>query len=87
MNKDPTTRLIAVLGRYTTYASNTSIQEIVRLPLPDIHIATLEGADGTMPDDISANARSTRDNSIVINGHGAGPAGLALLMLVLGVVF
>jgi hypothetical protein len=58
----------------------------MRLPLPDIHIATLESADGTMPDDISANARSTRHDSIVINSHGASPACLALLVLFLGVV-
>lgn len=63
------------------------LQGGMRLPLPDIHIATLESADGTMPDDISANARSTRDNGVVIDGHGTGPAGLALLVLVLGVVF
>jgi hypothetical protein len=63
------------------------IQEGTRLPLPDIHIATLKRADGTMPDDISANARSTRDNSVVIDGYRTGPAGLALLVLVLGVVF
>lgn len=63
------------------------IQKGVRLPLPDIHIATLESADGTMPDDISTNARSTRDNGVVIDGYGTGPAGLALLVLVLGVIF
>ena len=63
------------------------IQKGIRLPFPDIHIATLESADGTMPDDISANTRSTRDDSVVVNSHGAGPTGLALFMLVLGVVF
>ena len=63
------------------------IQEGTRLPLPDIHIAALESADGTMPDDISANSRSTRDNGVVIDGYRTGPAGLALLVLVLGMVF
>jgi hypothetical protein len=59
----------------------------MRLPLPDTHIATLKSADGTMPDNISANARSTRHDSIVVNRHRASPASLALLVLFLGVVF
>jgi hypothetical protein len=58
----------------------------MRLPLPDIHIATLESANGTMPNDISAYARSTRHDSIVVNRHRASPACLALLVLFFGVI-
>ena len=57
------------------------------LPLPDVHITTLESADGTMPDDISTNTRSTGHDSIVINSDRTCPACLALIVLVLGMVF
>lgn len=66
-----------------TQCMQAMYQDRMRLPLPDVHIATLESADGTMPDDISADARSTRHNSIIVNSHRTCPACLALLVLFL----
>lgn len=56
------------------------------IPFPNVHIATLEGAYSQVPDDIRADARSPRNNGIIIDSHRPSPATLALLVLLLGMV-
>lgn len=60
--------------------------EADHIPFPDTHVATLESANGKAPNNISTQPRRARHDSIVINGDRTGPASLALLVLLLGVI-
>lgn len=46
------------------------------VPFPNTHVATLESADGEVPDNICTNARRAGHNSMVIDSHGTSPSNL-----------
>lgn len=58
----------------------------MHIPFPNVHVATLQCPHGTMPHDVSTDARGTRHDGVIVDGHGAGPATLALLMLILRMI-
>ena len=59
----------------------------LRVPFPQLEVATLQRADGTVPDDVGADAGGSRDDGVGIEGDGLGPAALGGGVGVLGAVF
>lgn len=60
--------------------------EAEHVPFPDAHVATLKSANSEVPCHEGTDSRRPGDDGIVIDSHGASPATLALLVLLLRVI-